>query len=502
MIQIQPNISLVTHSTDQAMNYQICSRCIMDTTVPRIHLDSERICNFCHFHDRLESEYPQGELGRQRLEQIYNRARTQGRNRNYDCIVGVSGGRDSTYLLRHLSKEAGLRCLAVHFNDGFGNPTAGHNITKAAKTLNVEIRTISADWRESKDLKLSCLKASTPDLNLATDIGLTAALYGVAAGESIRSVFVGQSFRTEGIAPLEWNYLDGRYLHAIQKQFGTIQLRPWKPDDPGFHLDWQHLFYYAVVKRIRVITPFYFLDYIRSDVDNILKNELDWINPGAHYYDDLYQAGISDHYEIVKTGISHPIILTSISGMVESGDEIAAYSNGEVVGATKVIDPSGATVIAAWGGYNQYGLELPGYMEGDQIELRLWKHTTGEELYVSSELEGAYYGMTPLTSGDATVHNTSAIPEEYILSQNYPNPFNPTTQIEYSVPESGYVTVVIYDVTGRLVQTLVDGFVESGYHSIVWDGRDSAGHTVSAGLYIYSLKGDHIAITRKMVMMK
>ena len=88
------------------------------------------------------------------------------------------------------------------------------------------------------------------------------------------------------------------------------------------------------------------------------------------------------------------------------------------------------------------------------------------------------------------------------MSQNYPIPFNPSTHIEYSVPESGYVTVAIYDVTGRLVQTLVDGFVESGYHSIVWDGRDSAGYTVSAGLYIYSLKGDHIAITRKMVMMK
>ena len=159
-------------------------------------------------------------------------------------------------------------------------------------------------------------------------------------------------------------------------------------------------------------------------------------------------------------------------------------------------------MISASGGYNQYGLELPGYMEGDEIELRLYRQSTGEELYVTSNLEGSYYGMTPLTSGGITVHEVTAVPEDYILSQNYPNPFNPSTQIEYSVPESGYVTVAIYDVAGRLVQTLVDGVVESGYHSIVWDGRDSAGHTVSAGLYIYSLKGDHVAITRKMVMMK
>tara|TARA_B100000029_G_scaffold86737_1_gene76934 strand:- start:22 stop:588 length:567 start_codon:yes stop_codon:yes gene_type:complete len=188
--------------------------------------------------------------------------------------------------------------------------------------------------------------------------------------------------------------------------------------------------------------------------------------------------------------------------MVEPGDEIAAYANGEVVGATKILDPNGVTLISASGGYSQYGLELPGYMEGDEIELRLYRQSTGEELYVTSNLEGSYYGETPLTSGDITVHEVSAIPEDYVLNQNYPNPFNPSTMIDYSVPESGDITVSIYDVSGRLIQTLVDGYVESGYHSIVWDGRDSAGHTVSAGLYIYSLKGDHIAITRKMVMMK
>ena len=239
-------------------------------------------------------------------------------------------------------------------------------------------------------------------------------------------------------------------------------------------------------------------------------NDVDFSYPGMgmsrstdmSYYDELYEAGTPDHYEYVNTGISHPIVITSMSGMVEVGDEIAAYANGEVVGATKILDPSGVTLISASGGYNQYGIDLPGYMEGDEIELRVWKHTTGEELYVSSDLEGAYYGETPLTSGGITVYDMSAVPEDYILSQNYPNPFNPSTQIEYSVPESGYITVAIYDVAGRLIQTLVEGVVESGYHSIVWDGRDSSGHTVSAGLYIYSLKGDHIALTRKMVMMK
>ena len=220
------------------------------------------------------------------------------------------------------------------------------------------------------------------------------------------------------------------------------------------------------------------------------------------HHDDLYNASIADHYDFVKTGISHPIILTSLNGMVEAGDEIAAYANGEVVGATKVVDPNGVTVIAAWGGYNQYGIELPGYTDGDAIELRVWKHTTGEELYVTADLDGLYYGETPLTSGSATVHDMSAVPMDFVLNQNYPNPFNPSTQIEYSMPESGQVTLSIYDVSGRLVQTLVDGVVASGYHTVTWNGKDSAGHTVSAGLYIYSLKSDQVTVTRKMVMMK
>ena len=89
------------------------------------------------------------------------------------------------------------------------------------------------------------------------------------------------------------------------------------------------------------------------------------------YYDDLYNASISEHYEVVNTGISHPIVITSMSGLVESGDEIAAYANGDLVGATKILDPDGVTLISASGGYNQYGLDLPGYMEGDEIELRV-----------------------------------------------------------------------------------------------------------------------------------
>jgi N-acetyl sugar amidotransferase len=272
------------------MSEQICTKCTMDTTVPRITFDLDGVCNYCYLQNELELEYPIGPMGDLHLENLYGKIRVNKKNKQYDCIVGISGGRDSTYLLYHLTKEAGLNCLAVHFNDGFGNPVAGENMQKMTRKLGVDLRTISADWRESKDIKLACLKSSTPDLNLGVDLGLGAALYGVATAENIKYVFIGQSFRTEGIAPLEWNYLDGRYLEALHRKFGTIELRKWQPTNPGFHLNWQHLLYYTVFRRISVVAPLYYMNYVRSEVDKILLRELDWINPGAHYFDDLYQA--------------------------------------------------------------------------------------------------------------------------------------------------------------------------------------------------------------------
>ena len=95
-----------------------------------------------------------------------------------------------------------------------------------------------------------------------------------------------------------------------------------------------------------------------------------------------------------------------------------------------------------------------------------------------------------------------AVPEEYYLTQNYPNPFNPTTTISFSVPSEGHVQVNVYDITGRLITTLVDRNMSEGYHHVVWDGKDISGLDVSAGLYIYNLQAEGVSMTRKMVLMK
>jgi len=272
------------------MSKQICIRCVCDDTFPAINFDDKGVCAYCRLQDILDKEYPTGLEGERRLQVIVERMKAHGKDKKFDCVTGISGGRDSTYTLWLLKKKYGLNPLAVHFNDGFGNPTAGENMQKACRTLGVEKRTITSDWRESKDLKIAFLKASVPELEQGTDLGIASALYGVAAKEDIKYVVIGQSFRTEGIAPLEWNFLDGRYLKKVHQMYGQVALRKWSPSDPGFNLSTSHMAYYLVWKGIRTVTPLYNLDYARNEAEEIIVSQLGWENTGAHYYDDLYQS--------------------------------------------------------------------------------------------------------------------------------------------------------------------------------------------------------------------
>ncbi len=295
---------------------QQCTRCVQDTTVPGITFDAEGICNFCDLHDRLEQKFPNDELGQARLQKLLRQIRKDSRGKTFDCLVGISGGRDSTALLYNAVKKWGLKPLAVHFNNGFDNPVAGENMVKACKILGVDLRTITSDWRESKDIRIAFLKASTPDLNLGSDLGIASALYGVATKEKIRHILIGQSFRTEGIKPLSWSYFDGDYLRAVHNIYGTVPLRKWQAEDPGFHLGWRELFTYSIVKGIRVHTPLYHINYIRSESAERITTELGWVYPGAHYFDDLYHSLVK-YIHRVKFNID--LNINSDSALVRSG---------------------------------------------------------------------------------------------------------------------------------------------------------------------------------------
>jgi len=307
---------VVVNGVERNITYQRCKRCISDSTCPGITFDSEGICNFCHLHDKWTRWYPNDERGRKKLDQLIHRIKKDGKGRRYDCVVGISGGRDSSWLLHRTVTEYGLRPLAVHFNDGFDNPVGGENMVNITRKLGVELRTITSDWREAKDLKISFLKASVPELNEGTDVGIAAACYGVAHKEGVRHLLYGQSFRTEGIKPMSWAYMVGDYVNDVQQKFGTVELRPWKADDPNYHLGWRELFYYSIIKGIRAHSPLYYEQYIRTEADELLAREYDWVYPGAHYFDDLYWALIT-YVHRVKFNIDFR--LNAYSALIRDG---------------------------------------------------------------------------------------------------------------------------------------------------------------------------------------
>jgi N-acetyl sugar amidotransferase len=268
--------------------YQRCTRCIADSSIPAISFSKNGICSLCNFHDKLCEIYPENENSLRELEQKIEKIKQEGKNKKYDCIIGISGGRDSIYLLYLTVKEFGLRPLAVHFNDGFDNPVAGENMLNAVRKLGVELRTITSDFRECKDLKIVDLKASTPLLNNGTDVGIGAALYSVAYKENIKTIFYGQSFRTEGIRPIAWAYFDGDHLRALHKKFGKHPLKKWKANNAGYNLGVKEMFFYSIIHRIKTFAPFYYYPYDRKKAEVVIIKELQWVYPGAHYFDDLY----------------------------------------------------------------------------------------------------------------------------------------------------------------------------------------------------------------------
>jgi len=307
---------IIVNGVKTTIPFQVCIRCVQDSTVPGIKFNKKGICNFCDIHDYMCKIFPNGVEGRKILKNYFYRIKKQHASRKYDCIVGISGGRDSIYLLWIVVKVWNLRPLAVHFNDGFDNPIAGENMLKAVKKLGVELRTITSNWKESKDLKIDFLKASTPDLNMGTDIGIASSLYSVAYKEGVKCILIGQSFRTEGIKPLSWSFFDGDYLRNVHSLFGTVPLEPWKPENAGFHFGVKELFYYSVIHGIKTFTPLYYFDYHREEGQEIIQSELGWQYPGAHYFDDLYHSLIK-YVHRVKFNID--MNMNSDSALVRSG---------------------------------------------------------------------------------------------------------------------------------------------------------------------------------------
>ncbi len=264
--------------------YRVCTRCVMDTTDPDIEFDARGVCNHCHRYDELaKNRLLPGDEARRRLDSLVAVIRKRGRRKPYDCIIGVSGGVDSTYVA-YIVKNLGLRPLAVHLDNGWDSELAVDNIKKTLEALGIDLYTLVIDWEEFRDLQLAFLKASTPDGEIPTDHAILAILYQIAAEQGLRYVLLGTNVATEAVLPLKWGYgyFDWKYISAVQSRFGAGKTRSY----PHFGL--LKLAYYAVARRIRLVQILNYLYYDKSAAMGMIEKELGWRYYGGKHYESIY----------------------------------------------------------------------------------------------------------------------------------------------------------------------------------------------------------------------
>jgi N-acetyl sugar amidotransferase len=267
-------------------NSQQCTRCVMDTTSKLIEFDSFGICNFCkHYEEDLQRivyQYSRDEHQLQ-LKLKVNRIKEEGENSKYDCILGISGGMDSSYLCI-LAKEWGLRPLVVHFDNGWNSDLAVTNINNIIRKLGFDLYTYVINWEQFKDLQLAYFKASVLDIEVPNDQLIFAVLFKVAKENNIKNIISGNNIFTEHILPQDWAFhqkFDLTNLRNIHKKFGQVNIRNFPSLSLRDRLKYKKEGY-------KIHTVFEHLDYNYTEVRKRLSHEFSYVFYECKHFESIF----------------------------------------------------------------------------------------------------------------------------------------------------------------------------------------------------------------------
>lgn len=280
--------------------YQICTETVMDTSDPEITFDENGVCNYANAYRNWEQNVKLStEEGQRKIEQIRDFLVKEGKGKEYDCIMGLSGGVDSSYMAYFVTKVMGLRALVVHVDTGWNSELAVNNIQNIVQKLNLDMHTLVIDWEEMKDLQLSYFRSSIANLDVPQDHSFIASLYQEAAKYNIKYIMNGGNMSTESILPNAWGYdaSDSRNLLAIHDKFGTRKLKSY----PHVPLS-KYLVWYPIIKQMKVIRPLEYIDYNKAQVKEFLMKELDWRDYGGKHYESKFTKFFQAHYLPEKFG--------------------------------------------------------------------------------------------------------------------------------------------------------------------------------------------------------
>lgn len=281
------------------LNYNICTRCVMDTSDNQINFDAEGICNHCRQFDEITSKgwFPNEEGGK-RLAAIIEQIRISEKNKEYDCIIGLSGGIDSSYMALKVH-EWGLRPLVVHIDAGWNSELAVANIENIVKHCGYHLHTHVVDWEEMRDLQLAYLRAGVANQDVPQDHVIFAAMYHFTIKYNLRYIMSGGNIASESIFPSAWlcDAMDSVNLKAIHRKFGDRPLKTFNTINL-----FQYYLWYPFVKKMRTIRPLNFMPYNKKTAIEELANKVGWREYGHKHGESLFTKLYQNYYLPTKFG--------------------------------------------------------------------------------------------------------------------------------------------------------------------------------------------------------
>lgn len=264
-------------------HYTVCSNCVMDTSDSRIVFDKQGVCDHCNdFHNNIRPNWHPDDIGRLQLQNIVSDIKKSGTKNDFDCLLGLSGGVDSSYMLHLVVKEFGLRPLVFHTDGGWNSELAVHNISNLVDKLGLDLYTEVINWEEMRDFQLTFFKSGVPHIDIPQDHAFIATMYKFAAKYNIKYILNGGNISTECVRnPMEWLYYgtDMAQIKDIIRRFGTVKMKTY-PFSPIF----RHKFYLRYIRGVKVIKPLNYLPYVKSEAVTLLEREYGWkVYPQKHF---------------------------------------------------------------------------------------------------------------------------------------------------------------------------------------------------------------------------
>ena len=302
------------------MQYLKCKNCVMDTSDPSIKFDKKGICSHCNqYYSQTLPAWQKLLSNKKSLLNLKNNIKSRVPSGNeYDCIIGLSGGIDSSYLVHLVVKKLCLKPLVFHVDAGWNSNIASNNIEKLIDNLKLDLYTEVINWREMRDLQLSFLKSGVSHIDAPQDYAFFATLYNYAFKFNIKTILTGANFSTECIRnPVDWMYFqsDDRQLRSIHKKYGNIKLKNF----PKTHILW-HKLYLPYFKKIKVIKPLNYFKYNKEEAKQFLMNEYGWEPYPQKHFESRFTSFYEGYwlytrfgYDVRKVQLSSLILTNQIT---------------------------------------------------------------------------------------------------------------------------------------------------------------------------------------------